>query len=1781
VQRFYTWASRTLAQNEQLYWDDMLRAGYAHGQPSLVMAVREMGKALFESADYAGRDGGQRLNNTEPNLHNFVKDLYETYLQRDPDQGGWDYWASQVPYIGHEAVRRAFDQSVEFTNYVVPTITLTGNASSTVTSLVSARLDPGNLSGHMRAHDAQWGATLLSLSGRADLDLGLGISYSSAAVWTRSGPFIYFDEDNGWPSPGFKLGFATIQEKYFDAQVGRNVYAVISSAGSRVELRETATAGVYEAADSSYLQVTENNSSNPNSLLLRTSDGTQMNYIPENNEWRCNQIKDRNGNYISVNYDWRGQITSVTDTLGRAINFNYDGNANLQSITQAWHRDQLGTITLTNETHTWATFGWGTTTIQPGFSGVALTGIPSGQSIPVLTMVGLPDGSYYKFAYTNWNSGQVSRVTYYASDSNPANDNHELNHTAFNYSAADDVTKLTDTRVAAENWTGINGVPSEVTTTYGSDGGSACWIVTPDNNVYKEFYGTGWQKGLAQSTELWDYNGTKQKWTTTTWTQDNTNVGYLTNPRATDSYVHDAVGNVRRTTIAYNTFNLPSGVSCSLPGDVSEYGAVNATPVLLRQSHTDYNLTSTYISSSRRLIGLPSTTTVYDPATASYVSKNTFEYDWGGEYFVCPNPDGVQHDGANFGSSFIAGRGNLSALWRWDVTDINNSAKAIAQRRAAYNSLGSTYFTRDALGHQTTFGFLDSFTDNVNHYAYAYPSVITDPDNNPSNVQYNYDLGVAYRVQGPIPAGQSQGAIQTSVYDAAGRTLRTTVANNGAYKRFDYGPNFVHSWASVNTVADEAYASKIFDGAGRAIAAASSLPNSTGGYSAVISVYDQMGRAIKQSNPTETDTAGTTWQATGLDTTQQGGYGWLYTQQTYDFKGRPLVTTNTDGTTKSASYSACGCAGGEIVTLTDEGTLVNGTNKTRQQVIYHDVFGRVSETKILNWDGTGPGGNGRAVYAATVNTYNARDQLALGRQYAGDDTSTTYQDTTMTYDGYGRLWKRHAPEQQVDANNSSSTDHTTYSYNADDTVLSVTDSRGVIAMPITNGRHLVTGISYAAPTGIPTSANVSYTYDPAGNRTNMFERDNQNNVIGSTSYAYDQLSRMTAESRYFNGLISSPTSGNYTINYGYNLAGEMTSITDPFGAQIGYNRDTAGRVISVTGSGYGSITTYASGIQYRSFGAQKSVTYGDGGSAATSYNARMMPSSHQLSPSGFKLNEQYQYYADGRLQKMTDLDDRNQDIGYPDTARHFSRAQSYDQVGRLTSATGSPSQFATFPYSQNFGYDAFNNTTSHVGTYYYETPTSDGPTFVNNRRQNWTYYADGHSKHTPLAYDVNNNESIYRDWTYDAAGQMVQVKEKIVAGNQTSTYVTAYDGDGQSVREYLQENPTISDSYWLRSTVLGGNVLTMLDHSGNKTKTNIDVDGLLTAVQAPSGGYQNVSWIHTDPLGLSTAGDTKSVYDPSGNYIPWQHAPTGPPNAYPPFSPSFGSLGSAFGSSQDLSCQMDGLPTSCDRAFKALARGEVKGGSISSTGNPIAALMTLGINVIDTNDRAIARVHMTTLDDKPFAIVELIRVNGSELTPAEAEVGFKSYEIDALTFAGVSPQKPTPFDQLLDRARQLHNQPNRNDCLALVDLIRISAKLFPNVISATAALGDVLTGSSSAYELAIRNAVNDMSNPLVTFGNNGFQTSFAGDPGDNQVRHFMGGLLVGETLGAAEGLPRMNARENPNIPGDVADINLNGVSLPLGDSLRTHNAEYGLNPGLVQGEKLNWLADQVRDKVCK
>jgi YD repeat-containing protein len=481
--------------NESAYWNDILRAAYPRGQTSMVLSLRELGKTVFESADYAALG---RSN------HWYVYDLYKTYLMREPDAPGWAFWESACIPNGRENVRRAFDECTEFAG-IVSTLTPTGSPSSTVSSLASARVDPFNQPGNgLQSRDAEWSVSLLSLPGRAGLDLGLSLSYSSM-VWTRSGPYIYFDEDNGWPSPGFRLGFPTLQEKFFDAQARSNVYLMLAG-GSRVSLRQVGTSNVYEASDSSYLQLIDYGGS----LLVRGTDGTQLTYNIFNNEWRCTAIKDRNGNYISINYDGLGHITSVIDTLARTITFNYDTNANLISITQSWTVNGVATP------HTWVSFGWDTQTLQTSFSGVSVVGTSNAFTIPVLKQVGFDDSTYCKFLYNS--AGQVTRITHYASDSNPLTDNHPRNYTTYDYqSTADDCPRISATRVWAENWTGINGVPNEVVTQYGVEGTTHVQTM-PEGTTHKEFYGTGWQQGLVTQTETWS-GGVKQKWTTTSWTR--------------------------------------------------------------------------------------------------------------------------------------------------------------------------------------------------------------------------------------------------------------------------------------------------------------------------------------------------------------------------------------------------------------------------------------------------------------------------------------------------------------------------------------------------------------------------------------------------------------------------------------------------------------------------------------------------------------------------------------------------------------------------------------------------------------------------------------------------------------------------------------------------------------------------------------------------------------------------------------------------------------------------------------------------------------------------------------------------------------------------------------------------------------------------------------------------------------------------------------------------------------------------------------------------------------
>lgn len=106
VRNFYQWGlNRQPTSTELQNWLSTLQTAYAQGQTPFLTAMQSLGQTIFNSQEYINR------NRTD---QQFVYDLYKTYLYREPDQSGWDFWTSQVPPNGRSNVRLAFEVSPEF-----------------------------------------------------------------------------------------------------------------------------------------------------------------------------------------------------------------------------------------------------------------------------------------------------------------------------------------------------------------------------------------------------------------------------------------------------------------------------------------------------------------------------------------------------------------------------------------------------------------------------------------------------------------------------------------------------------------------------------------------------------------------------------------------------------------------------------------------------------------------------------------------------------------------------------------------------------------------------------------------------------------------------------------------------------------------------------------------------------------------------------------------------------------------------------------------------------------------------------------------------------------------------------------------------------------------------------------------------------------------------------------------------------------------------------------------------------------------------------------------------------------------------------------------------------------------------------------------------------------------------------------------------------------------------------------------------------------------------------
>jgi YD repeat-containing protein len=172
--------------------------------------------------------------------------------------------------------------------------------------------------------------------------------------------------------------------------------------------------------------------------------------------YRCGEIKDRNGNFITIDHDEDGTLRTVTDTLGRVITVNYDSQLYPTSITQTW-KGTNGSGS--NVTHTWASFTYTTKTVATSFGSLTVVGPPNDTVMKVLQKVTYADGSYTKFTHNGYI--QVEKVENYAAD------DHLLNHTRTNLDSVSgtqsDCPRFTHTYTKVDNFNlNGSGVPQEI-----------------------------------------------------------------------------------------------------------------------------------------------------------------------------------------------------------------------------------------------------------------------------------------------------------------------------------------------------------------------------------------------------------------------------------------------------------------------------------------------------------------------------------------------------------------------------------------------------------------------------------------------------------------------------------------------------------------------------------------------------------------------------------------------------------------------------------------------------------------------------------------------------------------------------------------------------------------------------------------------------------------------------------------------------------------------------------------------------------------------------------------------------------------------------------------------------------------------------------------------------------------------------------------------------------------------------------------------------------------------
>ncbi len=538
--------------------------------------------------------------------------------------------------------------------------------------------------------------------------------------------------------------------------------------------------------------------------------------------------------------------------------------------------------------------------------------------------------------------------------------------------------------------------------------------------------------------------------------------------------------------------------------------------------------------------------------------------------------------------------------------------------------------------------------------------------------------------------------------------------------------------------------------------------------------------------------------------------GWTCTQT--DLSGRVQYISTFSGTAAPDSCTATGNATGSshMVYSANQTTVTDASGA--QKTTATDALGRL--TSVTEYTGyTAP--------ASYTTTYGYDVTGNLGTVFQGTQTRT------FDYNSIGRLKSASNPESGT----------ISYEYYADGTVHLRTDGHGTTTYAYDSLQRLktksyndgstnrVTYDYYVPADGAPLVGHLKSVTTDDGHRT---------------SYVYDALGRVTSSTQTVGGVNK-----DYPLAYTYLLNGELASITYPSARTVSYTADDAGRVTGVSG--------FASSIGYTAGGAMKAITFNNGVTETTDYNARQQPWQITAQHTGVLLRYKPLHCPIGTTNDNCATNNGNVVAAQLHVDGTGSEPEwngdeyfQYDGLNRLVLSVEDPGNSAALicpdaasQWCEQYSYDQYGNrkitsrTVSEVSNW--EAGSYDTAT---NRISNagWAYDAVGNLKAAAsqaMSYDAEGRlvQAGSMQYKYDGEGRRV-----MKTGSDGKRTVYVYDVLGQVAAEYSEatSNLNCATECYLTPDHLGSTRV-VTDQSGNVVE-RVDYLPFGVAVPVPKAG---------------------------------------------------------------------------------------------------------------------------------------------------------------------------------------------------------------------------------------------------------------------------------------------------------------------------------------------------------